>query len=98
MIDMSVRHEDMRHRLAAHGVQHGIDVVLLIGAGIDDRHLAMTDEVGAGALESERARVVGDDAADQRCHLHRRAVVELEVSDERNAGHETLYGVGGVNL
>ena len=55
MIPVRVGDEDMRHRLAAHGAQHGIDVVLEVGTGIDDAHLAMADDVGAGALEGEYA-------------------------------------------
>ena len=87
VIDVGVGDEDVRHRLAAHGLEHGLDMILLIGARIDDRHLAVTDDVGAGALEGEGAGIAGDDAADQRRHFHRRAVVELEVLDEGNAGH-----------
>ena len=98
VIDMGVRDQDMRDGLAAHRVQHGIDMILLVGAGIDDRHLAVPDDGGAGALEGEGTGIAGDDATDVGRHLHRRAVVELEVPDERNAGHETLYGVGGVSL
>ena len=94
VIDMGVGDQDVRHRLAAHGAQHGVDMVLLVGAGIDDRHLAVADDVGAGALEGEGTGIVGDDAADQRRHFHRRAVVELEVLDEGNAGHETLLRRG----
>jgi hypothetical protein len=63
-------------------------MVLLVRARIDDRHLTVADDVGAGALEGEGAGIVGDHPADQRRHLHRRPVVELEVLDEGNAGHE----------
>ena len=98
MVDMGVCDQDRGHRLAAHSAQNGIDMVLLVGTGSDHCHLAVADDVGAGALEGERSGIMCDDAADVLRHFHRRAVVELEVPDERNAGHETLYGVGGGSL
>jgi hypothetical protein len=89
---MRVGDEDVSDRLAPHGAQDGIDVILEVWAGIDDCHLAVADDVGAGAPEGEGAGIVGDHAADERCHLHRRAVVELELLDEGNAGHACPYG------
>ena len=39
VIDVGVGDEDVGHRLAAHGIQHRVDMVLHVGTGIDDRHL-----------------------------------------------------------
>ena len=35
-----------------------------VGAGVDDRHLAFADDIGAGAGEGHWAGIVGDDPAD----------------------------------
>jgi hypothetical protein len=59
VVAMGVRHEDVRDRLAAHGVEQGRDVRGIVGAGVDDRDLAAPDDVADRALEGERARIVG---------------------------------------
>ena len=44
MIDMGVGHKYVRHGLAAHGVQDGIDVFGLVGTGVDDRGVRIQAE------------------------------------------------------
>ena len=81
MIDVGVSHDKMRHGLAAHGGEHGIDMVSEVRASIDDRHIALPHDVSAGAVEGEDARVVRDDPADQLGDLRHLAVGEVEIPD-----------------
>src|ERR1041384_8809758 len=69
-----------------------IDVLGHVGPGIDHRHVLVADDVDAGAFERERARIVGDDAADQGCDPHELAIVGLEGADERY-GHQFLLSI-----
>ncbi len=68
------------------GVEDRVDMRREIGTRIDDRDLAAAHDVGAGAEVGELARVLGDDAADQRRHLLDPSVLDLEVADERDRG------------
>src|SRR5579864_6487592 len=65
MVDMRVRHDDMRDRLAAKGVQQGFDMVGEVGAGIDHGDAAVSHHIGAGAFEGERPGIARDDATDE---------------------------------
>src|SRR6185436_15468648 len=56
----------------------------VVGTRIDDGHLAMPDNVGAGAGVGERAGVFCDHAPDQRRDLLGAAVVEAHLLDERD--------------
>ena len=84
MIGVGVGDEDVRDRLAAHRVEHGVDVVGHVRAGIDDRHLAVADDVGAGAHEGEGTGVLRHHAPDQRRDALRRAVGGIELLDEQD--------------
>src|SRR5215216_2187209 len=61
MIPVSVSNEDVGHPLAVEAGQQRLDMLGEIGTGIDDGDLAFADDIGAGALIGERARVAGDD-------------------------------------
>jgi hypothetical protein len=59
-------------------------VARIVRARIDDRHLAATDDVADRALERERSRIVGDDAADAGRDLFGAAGFEVEDSVVRD--------------
>lgn len=66
MVEMGVRHEDMGDGFALERALQRVDVLRKVGAGIDQRHLAAANDVGARALEGEGARIARDDPADER--------------------------------
>ena len=85
---MGVGDENVRHRLAAHRVEQRRHMGVVVGAGIEDRHLAAADDVADRALEGERARIVGRNRAHQRRHLFHRVGLEIERLVERDVvGH-----------
>ena len=69
MIAVGVGDEDRRHRLVAHGVEQRPDMRRIVGARIDDGDAAFADDVADGALEGERAGIVGHHAAHARHDL-----------------------------
>ena len=85
---MRVRDENMRYRLAGERLQEGIHMRGDRRARIDDGGAAATDDIGAGALESERAGIARDNAADERAQRGDGAVLDLEIAAEGNLnGH-----------
>ena len=85
---MRMGDEDMGDGLAVERLQQRVDMILLLRAGIDHRDLAVADDVGAGALEGERAGIARDDAADQRRQPLGPPVFEGKVAAERDfTGH-----------
>ena len=92
MVAMGVRHEDVRHGLAAHGVKQRRVVRRIVGTGIDDRDLAAADDVADRALEGERARIVAQDAPHARHRLVDLAGNELELLVVWDVfGHAALF-------
>ena len=78
MVAVGVGYQDMRHRLAGpQRRQHVVHVRRQRRSGIDHRHLAGADDVGARALVGERRRIPANDSPDQRRHPHDGAVVKL---------------------
>ena len=63
MIPMRMRHEDMGDGFPAYRIEQGRNVRLVERTGIDDRNVALADDVGQGPLERERARIVGEHPA-----------------------------------
>ena len=57
---MGMGDENMRHGLAAHGVQQRFRMRLVVRPGIDDRDLALAHDVADRAGEGERARIVAE--------------------------------------
>src|SRR5260370_40808750 len=55
-----------------------VDMLGKLGAGVDDRDLALADDIGTGALEGKRPGIARDDAPDARCHPFEPAVFERE--------------------
>ncbi len=92
VVVMRVGDEDVGDGLAVERLQQRVDMVLLLRAGIDHRDLAVADDVGAGALEGERAGIARDDAADQRRQPLGPPVFEGEVAAERDfTGHDAAH-------
>ena len=84
MVAMGVGDEDVRHRLAAHGIEQRRDMRLVNRAGIDDGDAAFADDVADRALEGERPGIVAQDAADAGHHLLDLAGREIEGLVEGN--------------
>jgi hypothetical protein len=60
VVAVSMGDENMRHGLATHRIQQRLGMRLVVGAGIDDRNLALAHDVADGAGERERARIVAE--------------------------------------
>ena len=69
MVAVGMGDEDVRHGLAAHGIEQRRDVRLVERPRIDDRDPAAAEDVGHRALVGERAGIVAQDAAHARHHL-----------------------------
>ncbi len=78
MVAMRMGDEDVRDRLAAHGIEQRRDVGVVVGAGVKDRDLAAADDVADRACEGERAGIVGHDRPHVRRDLFRSAGYEIE--------------------
>ena len=55
VVGVGVGHQNMTDRLAPNGVEQRIHMLGQVRAGIDDRHLTGTDDVGAGAVKGKSA-------------------------------------------
>src|SRR5581483_10267578 len=97
MVAMGVRDEDVRHGLAPHGIQQRLRMRLAIGTGIDDRDLALPEDVADGPGESERARIIAEHAAHARPRLFDDAGLEREVAIEGNVvvSHGSSFVIPG---
>ena len=78
VVAMGVGDEDVGDRFAAHGVEQRRDMGVVVGTGIDDRHLAAADDVADRAFEGERARIIGDHRAHARRYFLGAAGHEIE--------------------
>src|SRR5579871_212150 len=91
MIAMGVSDDDMRHRLAAYGIEQRRRVARINGARVDDRDPAVADDVAQRPLEGERPRIVGQDAPHARRDVVDDPRSEIERAIEREVfGHATL--------
>src|SRR6185312_11459669 len=86
MVEMRVGDEDVRHRLGAERGEQRVDMRGDVGPGIDDGDPALPDDISAGALEGERARIARDDAADERRQRRDCAIIDVDVAAERDLG------------
>ncbi len=94
---MGVGDDDMRHRLAAHGIEQRGKVGRVDRPRIHDCDLAATDDVAERPLECERARIVSQDAPHAGHDIVHDARSEIENAIERNVlGHSgmTFYLTG----
>ena len=88
--------QNMRHGLAAHGVQQRLGMRLVVGSGIDDRDLALANDVTDRAGEGERARIVAEDTPHAGTGFIDDTRLERKVAVERNVvvvGHGGLPGL-----
>ena len=76
----------MGDRFAVQHVEQGRDMVFVQRTRVDDRDIAVADDIGSRAHIGERSRVVRDDPPDQRANLLNLAVFEFDVFDEGD-GH-----------
>ncbi len=90
MIDMSVRNKDMGNRFASQRGLQRIDMRAQKRPGIDDRHLALADDIGSGTHEGERPRIIGHDPADQRRDGYKPAIGAGEVAVIQHASASIL--------
>ena len=79
MVEMGMGDEDMADGLAREAGQQSRHMFRQIGAGIDHRHLAMADDIGARAEEGEGARVMRHDPPDQGRDGLQPAVIGREI-------------------
>src|SRR5579875_3247824 len=86
MIAMGVGDEDVRDALVAEPGEQSLDMLGKIGAGIDHGDRAFADDIGAGALERERARVPRNDAAQPGRDALEPAVGDGKIAMQRKIG------------
>jgi hypothetical protein len=86
VVHVRMSDEDVGDALAGGRGQDRVPVLAEIRTGVDDRDIAVADDVGPRAVEGERAGVAGDDAADQRADLLHDAVLELHLTNEGDHG------------
>src|SRR4030095_4203998 len=84
VVAMGMGDENMRHRLAAHGVQQRFRMRLVVGTGIDDRDLPLAHDVADRAGEGERARIVAENAPYAGTGFIDDAGLERKVAVERD--------------
>ncbi len=78
MVDVGVGDKDMGDGLAPHRLQQRIHMLGQVRAGIDHGYLPTPDDVSAGAMKGEGARIARDHAAQQRRQFIDAAVLEVE--------------------
>ena len=66
MVAVGVGDQEVAYSLAGQGGEDGVHVLGQGGARVDHGDTTAPDDVGPGAVEGEGARVVRDDAPDQR--------------------------------
>src|SRR5438309_1119080 len=84
----------MRDMLLREARHERSDMLFQLGAGVDHRHLALADDIGAGALEGERAGIVGDDAPDARCDGFEPTVFEGNLATKGNLDSHGRFASG----
>ena len=93
MVAVGVGDEYLGDGLAAHGVEQGGDMGIVVRPRIEDRDFAAADDVAHRPLEGERSRIVGDNGAHARRHfrsLARHEIERLVVADVvTHAGNRT---------
>ena len=90
MIAVGVGDEDMADPLARNGAAQGVQMLRQIGAGIDHRDVAVTDDINPGALEGERAGIARQKPRHARAEGDGFFIRRIERADERNS-HASLY-------
>ena len=81
---MGVRDQNMRHGFMRQRLQQRVDMRLVERSGIDHRHIAMTDDIGARTLEGERPGVACDQPSYLRCNGFQSSVFERQLTSLGN--------------
>ena len=82
MVVMGVRDQNMCHRFAFDRFQGRGNMRLVQRARIDNRDIAASNDVCAGAFIRKRAGVLGDDTADHGRNLIHFAIFKLDFCNE----------------
>ena len=86
---MGVRHQLMGDFFARERFDQRAHMRRVSGPRVDHGHLAFADDVGAGAVQSEGARVARDESAHAGDHGLQNAVLEVQIAAEcRRVGHD----------
>src|SRR5512132_1705550 len=96
MIAVGVRDEEVRDPLSLHRAYQCVDVCGVTGARVDDGDIAFADDVRAGSLEGELARIVGDYASDARRDAITATVFDVDVVDVRDRHPTSVADSGDV--
>src|SRR5690242_16595652 len=80
MVAMSMRYQYVCHRLATHGIEQCGSVRLIVGTWVDDRNIALADDIADRPGKGERARIVAQDAPHARPHFLDDTGLEGEVA------------------
>ena len=91
MVAVGMGHQDMRDGFVTHCIKQRRDMHDIVGAGIDNRHLAVPDDVADRTFERERAWIIGHDRAYAGRHFLDLIGLEAETLVERNV----VIHVGG---
>ncbi len=92
---MGVGDQDMRHGLIADRIEQCRGVGLVVGAGIDDRDLALAHDVTHRAGEGERARIVAENSPHPGANFVGHAGLQRKIAVERDVvvfGHGAVLG------
>jgi hypothetical protein len=92
VVAMAMGDHDVAHRLAADRRKERLEMIVVVRAGVDDRHVAVADDVADRSGERVRAGVAAHDAAHQAAHWLRRAVGHVEVAFEGEFRHGEIRG------
>ncbi len=84
VIAMGMGDQDVGHHLALQRRHQRSDMRPVKRARVDDRDFPLADDIGAGAVKGEGARVLGDHPADHRAQLLRHAIFKFQVSFKRD--------------
>src|ERR1700678_1473189 len=81
--------QDMRHGLAPHSIKQRRRVGRIVWAGIDDRDLAVADDVAHRSREGERTWIVAEDTPNARPYFLDHARLKRKVAIKRD-----VVGIG----
>ena len=84
MVHVCVGNENVRNGLSSESSLQCLNVFINHWAWVNDRNVAVTDDVGSGAVKSEARGVSGGYASDEGRHRLDRRVFELILIDIRN--------------
>ena len=95
MVAVGVGDQNMRHGFAAHGVQQRRGMDFIVGARIDDRDLALADDVTHRAREGEGAGIVAQNPPYAGADFFDHAWLQGKVAVERDV---VVIGHGGYSV